>query len=70
MLPADFSLMYSEVMESIQITARVPASLIPRLDRFAAEHHWSRSTAIQLLLDQGLARDEHDDQDLHSNKEG
>jgi len=46
--------MYSEVMDSIQITARVPASLVARLDKFAAEHHWSRSTAIQLLLDQGL----------------
>jgi metal-responsive CopG/Arc/MetJ family transcriptional regulator len=60
--------MYSEVMDSIQITARVPAGLVARLDKFAAEHHWSRSTAIQLLLDQGL--DEEDAAQADSGKDG
>ena len=41
-------------MESMQITAKVPRELVERLDRFATEHRWSRATAIQALLEQGL----------------
>jgi predicted DNA-binding protein len=46
--------MYYEVMDSIQITARVPRELVERLDRFAGRTHRSRAGSIELLLEKGL----------------
>ena len=53
-------MMYDEVMESIQITARVPRELADRLDRFADRTHRSRAGAIEFFLEQGLDREEED----------
>ena len=41
-------------MSSTQVTARLPDELVEQLDQFAGEHHWSRATAIQVLIEQGL----------------
>ncbi len=41
-------------MDSIQITARVPEELVTRIDKYAADHRWSRATAIQALIERGL----------------
>ena len=37
-----------------RITVNLTPSLIERLDRFAAGHRWSRSTAVAILIEQGL----------------
>lgn len=48
-------------MDSTQITARVPTELVKRLDKYAAQHHWSRAVAIRLLIEHGLEQEqEHD----------
>ena len=44
-------------MDSVQITARVPPELVTRIDKYAAEHRWSRATAVQVLIERGLERD-------------
>ena len=47
-------------MDSTQITARVPTELVERLDKYAAEHRWSRAVAIRVLIERGLEQEQHD----------
>jgi hypothetical protein len=54
--------MYNEVMDSVQITARVQPGLVERIDKFAAEHRWSRAIAIQVLIERGLSADQQEEQ--------
>ena len=49
--------MYYEVMDSVQITARLPEELVAWLDKFAAEHHWSRATAVRVLIERGRGQE-------------
>ena len=37
-----------------RLTVTIPADLVPRLDRYAADHRWSRSTAVTALIEEGL----------------
>jgi len=39
-----------------RITVNLPPDLLERLDRFAEEHRWTRSTAVAVLIEQGLAQ--------------
>jgi len=41
-------------MGSVQITARVPESLVTRIDKYATEHRWSRAGAVNSLLEYAL----------------
>ena len=53
----DFKVVYHEVMDSIQITARVSPELVARIDKYAADHRWSRAAAIQVLIERGLEQE-------------
>jgi metal-responsive CopG/Arc/MetJ family transcriptional regulator len=41
----------------------LPPTLADRLDRYAEDHRWSRSTAIEVLVEKGLDKQEGDDDD-------
>ena len=41
-----------------KITAVLTPTAAARLDAYRERHHWSRSTAIAVLVEQGLDRDE------------
>ena len=43
-----------------RVTVTIPADLVPRLDRYAAEHRWSRSTAVTALIEEGLPEQDQD----------
>ena len=40
-----------------RITANLTPDMVARLDRFAADHHWTRSTAVAVLIEQSLPAD-------------
>lgn len=44
-----------------RLTVTIPADLVPRLDRYAAEHRWSRSTAVTALIEEGLPAEQDQD---------
>jgi hypothetical protein len=37
-----------------RVTVNLTAELAVRLDRFAEQNHWTRSTAAAILIEQGL----------------
>lgn len=38
-----------------RVTANLTPELLARLDRFAQERRWTRSAAVEALIEQGLA---------------
>lgn len=47
-----------EETRSEKISVSLTQSALARLDVYAAEHRWSRSTAIAELIERGLPRDD------------
>jgi len=49
-------------MDAVSRTEKISVNLTPEqvaaLDRFAAENHWSRSTAAAVLIERGLTDDQ------------
>ena len=50
-------LMYMDAHRSERISVSLTPDLAARLDRFAAENHWTRSTAAAVLIERGVADD-------------
>ena len=41
-----------------RFTVNLTPELMERLDRFAEQHRWTRSTAVAVLIERGLAEGE------------
>ncbi len=53
----------SEPAKTEKISVMLPPPTLARLDQYAAQHRWSRSTAALSLIEQGLGHQEGDDSD-------
>jgi metal-responsive CopG/Arc/MetJ family transcriptional regulator len=49
--------MHMDATRTERITVNLTLELIQRLDRFAEQHRWTRSTAAAILIEQGVAED-------------
>lgn len=47
----------NEEIRSEKISAVITPSLLARLKTYARRNHWSRSTAIEVLIEQGISED-------------
>jgi metal-responsive CopG/Arc/MetJ family transcriptional regulator len=46
--------MHMDAVRTEKISVNLTPELVARLDRFAADQHWSRSTAAAVLIERGL----------------
>lgn len=49
------TVMHMDAVRTEKISVNLTPDLLVHLDRFAAERHWTRSTAAAVLIEQGLA---------------
>ncbi len=49
--------MHMNAERTMRITVNLTPDLLARLDRFAEQNRWTRSTAATVLIEQGLTED-------------
>ncbi len=50
--------MHMDEPRSERFSVSLTPSMLAKLDAYAAEHRWTRSTAAAVLIEQGLDRDQ------------